>query len=45
MKFADLDWYRRDGSQATAHAEANIAELENALEGLLLLKQNDRSYD
>ena len=28
-------WYRRDGSQTTAHAEAIIAELENAKESLL----------
>jgi len=28
-------WYRRDGSQTTAHAEAIIAELENATESLL----------
>lgn len=28
-------WYRRDGSQTTAHAEAVIAELENAKESLL----------
>ncbi|MBU2980607.1 PLP-dependent aspartate aminotransferase family protein [Lentibacter algarum] len=28
-------WYRRDGSQTTAHAEAIIAELENAAESLL----------
>ena len=28
-------WYRRDGSQTTAHAEAIIAELENAQESLL----------
>ncbi len=28
-------WYRRDGSQTTAHAEAMIAELENAAESLL----------
>lgn len=28
-------WYRRDGSQTTAHAEAMIAELENAEESLL----------
>lgn len=28
-------WYRRDGSQTTAHAEAVIAELEGAKESLL----------
>lgn len=28
-------WYRRDGSQTTAHAEAIIAELENAQASLL----------
>jgi cystathionine gamma-synthase len=28
-------WYRRDGSQTTAHAEAIIAELEGAKESLL----------
>ena len=28
-------WYRRDGSQATAHAEAMIAELEGAAAALL----------
>ena len=28
-------WYRRDGSQTTAHAEAIIAELENAESSLL----------
>jgi cystathionine gamma-synthase len=28
-------WYRRDGSQTTAHAEAIIAEMENATESLL----------
>ena len=28
-------WYRRDGSQTTAHAEAIIAELENGAESLL----------
>ncbi|MEM1381964.1 MAG: PLP-dependent aspartate aminotransferase family protein [Pseudomonadota bacterium] len=28
-------WYRRDGSEATAHAEAIIAELEAAIETLL----------
>lgn len=28
-------WYRRDGSQTTAHAEAMIAELENAAGSLL----------
>ena len=28
-------WYRRDGSQTTAHAEAIIAELENAADALL----------
>lgn len=28
-------WYRRDGSQTTAHAEALIAELEGASESLL----------
>ncbi len=28
-------WYRRDGSEATAHAEAMIAELEGATETLL----------
>lgn len=28
-------WYRRDGSQTTAHAEAIIAELENAQDTLL----------
>ena len=28
-------WYRRDGSQTTAHAEAIIAELEGATESLL----------
>lgn len=28
-------WYRRDGSQTTAHAEAVIAELEGAQESLL----------
>jgi cystathionine gamma-synthase len=28
-------WYRRDGSQTTAHAEAIIAELENATDAML----------
>jgi len=28
-------WYRRDGSQTTAHAEAIIAELENGADSLL----------
>lgn len=28
-------WYRRDGSQATAHAEAVVAELEGATDSLL----------
>jgi cystathionine gamma-synthase len=28
-------WYRRDGNQTTAHAEAIIAELENATESML----------
>ena len=28
-------WYRRDGSQTTAHAEAIIAELENATDSML----------
>ncbi|WP_419902704.1 PLP-dependent transferase [Kiloniella sp.] len=28
-------WYRRDGSQTTAHAEAIIKELENAEESFL----------
>ena len=28
-------WYRRDGSQTTAHAEAVIAEMEGATESLL----------
>ncbi|MGB1239791.1 MAG: aminotransferase class I/II-fold pyridoxal phosphate-dependent enzyme, partial [Pseudomonadales bacterium] len=28
-------WYRRDGSQTTVHAEAVIAELENACESML----------
>jgi cystathionine gamma-synthase len=28
-------WYRRDGNQTTAHAEAIIAELENAKESML----------
>lgn len=28
-------WYRRDGSQTTAHAEAIIAELENGVDSLL----------
>ena len=37
-------WYRRDGSQTTAHAEAIIAELENAQASLLFSSRFDNGF-